>query len=204
MDAGAEAAQLGHVHEPLGKHAVANHAAAVGQARQGRKLGLQVGGNARIGGRREIDRPWAAARVDADFVAGTCQRHAGRRQARRTCVPNLGRRTRGSRSTCYARVKEGARPAGAQGNQELATIYHDFYREHPFVRLAQAPPATKHTLGNNQCLVYPVLGSQARQLVVISCLDNLVKGAAGQAVQNMNLMFDLPEDEGLNHVALYP
>ena len=125
-------------------------------------------------------------------------------QARLTFVPHLVPMTRGILSTCYATVKEGALPAGAQGNQELATIYHDFYREHPFVRLAQAPPATKHTLGNNQCLVYPVLGSQARQLVVISCLDNLVKGAAGQAVQNMNVMCGLPEEQGLEALALYP
>jgi N-acetyl-gamma-glutamyl-phosphate reductase len=46
--------------------------------------------------------------------------------------------------------------------------------------------------------------SRAGRLVVVSCLDNLVKGAAGQAVQNMNLMFGYPEDEGLKQLAIYP
>ena len=63
---------------------------------------------------------------------------------------------------------------------------------------------TKHTLGNNSCLVYPTVDLRAGRLVVVSCLDNLVKGAAGQAVQNMNLMFGYPEDEGLNQLAIYP
>jgi len=54
------------------------------------------------------------------------------------------------------------------------------------------------------CLVYPAVDAQAGRLVVVSCLDNLMKGAAGQAVQNMNLMFGIPETSGSNHIALYP
>jgi N-acetyl-gamma-glutamyl-phosphate reductase len=45
---------------------------------------------------------------------------------------------------------------------------------------------------------------RTKRLIVISCLDNLVKGAAGQAIQNMNIMFDLPETQGLEQLALYP
>jgi N-acetyl-gamma-glutamyl-phosphate reductase len=67
-----------------------------------------------------------------------------------------------------------------------------------------APPRTKHTLGNNDCLVHPVVDQRTDRLVAIGCLDNLVKGAAGQAIQNMNLMFGLPEGMGLEALALYP
>ena len=54
------------------------------------------------------------------------------------------------------------------------------------------------------CLVYPAVDEQAGRLVVVSCLDNLMKGAAGQAVQNMNLMFGLPETAGPDHLPVYP
>ena len=53
-------------------------------------------------------------------------------------------------------------------------------------------------------MVHPVLDAQGGRLVVVSCLDNLVKGAAGQAVQNMNVMWGLPEEQGLEALALYP
>ena len=52
--------------------------------------------------------------------------------------------------------------------------------------------------------MYPVVDERTNRLVVISCIDNLVKGAAGQAVQNMNLMFGLDEEEGLQQLSLYP
>jgi N-acetyl-gamma-glutamyl-phosphate reductase len=54
------------------------------------------------------------------------------------------------------------------------------------------------------CLVYPAIDERAGRLVVVSCLDNLVKGAAGQAVQNMNLMLGMPEEQGLTGLARYP
>ena len=63
---------------------------------------------------------------------------------------------------------------------------------------------TKHTLGNNNCVIFPTVDPRTNRLMVISCLDNLVKGAAGQAIQNMNLMLGLEETEGLAQLALYP
>ena len=74
----------------------------------------------------------------------------------------------------------------------------------PFANVVPEPPMTKHTLGNNSCVVYPTVDLRTNRLMVISCLDNLVKGAAGQAVQNMNIMYGLPEEEGLQQLALYP
>lgn len=121
-----------------------------------------------------------------------------------TFVPHLVPMTRGILATCYARLKDGVLPSGQAGQEDLDEIYRDFYEEHPFVHLIDQPPATKHTLANNDCLIYPTIDGTTGRLIVISCIDNLVKGAAGQAVQNMNLMFGMPEQMGLEQLALYP
>jgi N-acetyl-gamma-glutamyl-phosphate reductase len=83
-------------------------------------------------------------------------------------------------------------------------VYEQFYNDEPFVRVATTPPATKQTRGNNMCLVYPTVDVRTGRLVVVSVLDNLVKGAAGQAIQNMNLMLGMPETTALDMPAVYP
>ena len=83
-------------------------------------------------------------------------------------------------------------------------LYEDFYKDEPFVRVTAEPPQTKHTWCNNLCLIYPMVDRRAGRLVVVSCIDNLVKGAAGQAIQNMNLMLGFPEAAGLDLPAVYP
>ncbi|MCK4536336.1 MAG: N-acetyl-gamma-glutamyl-phosphate reductase, partial [Desulfuromonadales bacterium] len=65
-------------------------------------------------------------------------------------------------------------------------------------------PHTKHTWGNNLCLVHPTVDERTGRLIVISAIDNLVKGAAGQAIQNMNLMLGLPETQGLLQAPVFP
>ncbi|MDO8472522.1 MAG: N-acetyl-gamma-glutamyl-phosphate reductase [Dehalococcoidia bacterium] len=120
-----------------------------------------------------------------------------------TFVPHLMPMTRGMLSSCYAKLIAGTL-TGAGAQTEVRNIYRDFYKDAPFVRIVDAPPQTKHTLGSNMCLVHPAIDHRTGTLVVISCIDNLVKGAAGQAVQNMNLMFGLPETMGIDMLALYP
>ncbi len=115
-----------------------------------------------------------------------------------TFVPHLVPMTRGILATCYARLESGC------SQSALAELYRDFYRTAPFVRVVAAPPQTKQTLGSNLCLVYPKVDERTARLVVVACIDNLVKGAAGQAVQNMNLMLGFPETMGLDAPALYP
>jgi len=115
-----------------------------------------------------------------------------------TFVPHLLPMTRGILATCYARLENGWSQARLSGH------YREYYRAAPFVRVVDAPPQTKHTLGTNVCLIYPKVDERTGRLVVVSCIDNLVKGAAGQAVQNMNLMLGLPEVVGLDGPALYP
>ena len=70
--------------------------------------------------------------------------------------------------------------------------------------MVDTPPQTKLTWGNNLCLIYPTVDLRTARLVVVSCLDNLVKGGSGQAVQSMNLMLGLPETTGLESLAIYP
>src|SRR5258708_1467362 len=69
---------------------------------------------------------------------------------------------------------------------------------------AICPPHTKWTYGSNACCIYPTVDIRTRRLLVISCLDNLVKGAAGQAIQNANRLYGLAETEGLSAVPLFP
>lgn len=121
-----------------------------------------------------------------------------------TFTPHLVPMTRGILSTCYATIWPGDLPSGDAGVAALRDIYRDFYKDEPFVRVVGAPPATKHTRGNNMCLVYPTLDVRTDRLVVVSVLDNLVKGAAGQAIQNMNLMLGFPEAMALDTPAVYP
>jgi len=121
-----------------------------------------------------------------------------------TFVPHLVPMTRGILTTCYAPLASGKIAAGKKGEKELRQLYLDFYKNEPFVRVVDSPPHTKHTSGNNLCLVYPTIDHRAGRLVVISCIDNLIKGAGGQAIQNMNLMLGLPEATGLQALSIYP
>ena len=109
-----------------------------------------------------------------------------------TFVPHLVPMTRGIHATCYAKLADGVNQA------DVDEAYNDYYRDAPFTRVTKAPPHTKHTLGNNMCLVHPTVDKRSGMLVAIGVLDNLVKGAAGQAIENMNLMLGLAQDAGLD------
>ena len=121
-----------------------------------------------------------------------------------TFLTHLIPMTRGILSSCYARPRPGVFTSMDNATSELRELYSDFYSSEPFVKVASSPPQSKQTLGNNLCLIYPTVDVRTGRIIVISCLDNLVKGAAGQAIQNMNLMFGLPETASLDAVAVYP
>jgi N-acetyl-gamma-glutamyl-phosphate reductase len=118
-----------------------------------------------------------------------------------TFVPHLIPMTRGILSTCYARIRQDKQ---AQVKVELKTIYQRFYKGEPFIRVVDQPPGTKQTWGSNFCLIHPAYDSRTGTAVIISSIDNLVKGAAGQALQNMNIMFGFPEKTGLEALPIYP
>lgn len=115
-----------------------------------------------------------------------------------TFTPHLVPMTRGILATCYASVNLSMTAADAM------QIYKDFYRDEPFVRVTAEPPHTKHTAGTNMCLIHVNVDQRSNMLIAVAAIDNLIKGAAGQAVQNMNLMLGFPEDTGLSKIAQFP
>jgi len=117
-----------------------------------------------------------------------------------TFVPHLTPMTRGILATCYANLRR----EKISTTEEVRTLYEEYYNNEPFVHVVDQPPHTKWTYGSNQCLIYPMVDIRTRRFLVISCLDNLVKGAAGQAIQNANRLFGYPETAGLLGAPLYP
>jgi N-acetyl-gamma-glutamyl-phosphate reductase len=107
-------------------------------------------------------------------------------------IPVRGNHTRGIFTMAYTRY--GGTLADA------CQLYANFYQSHPFVHLTDENPDMKQVVNTNKCLLY--LEKHSDQLMIISCIDNLLKGASGQAVQNMNLMFGLDERSGLNLKAI--
>lgn len=119
-----------------------------------------------------------------------------------TFVPHLVPMIRGIEATLYARVRD---PAG-HSKAELEVLYRDFYAGEAFVDVlpAGSHPDTRSVRGSNVCRIAVTRQGDSDVVVVQSVIDNLVKGAAGQAVQNMNLMFGIEETRGLDALALLP
>jgi N-acetyl-gamma-glutamyl-phosphate reductase len=114
-------------------------------------------------------------------------------------APHLTPMTRGILATCYAPLAE------PLSSDEALGLYREAYCDEPFVRVLENElPQTKATLGSNFCDVAVRVDGERRLAVAVSAIDNLVKGAAGQAIQNMNLMFGFPETEGLWVPAVFP
>jgi N-acetyl-gamma-glutamyl-phosphate reductase len=110
---------------------------------------------------------------------------------RLTFVPHLLPLDQGLLASCYATLSE-AIEAG-----ELRALYQQRYAEEPFVEVTSAPPGVRDVRDTNLCLIHPTIDRGGSRAVVFAAIDNLWKGAAGQAVQNLNLMLGLPETEGL-------
>lgn len=121
---------------------------------------------------------------------------------RLTFVPYLLPMTRGILSTSYADL----RPEVAQQltTADVQAMYERYYANEPFVHVVDQSPHTKWTYGSNHCFIHPFVDGRTKRFVVISCLDNLVKGAAGQAIQNANLLYGLPETAGLQGIGVNP
>jgi len=113
-------------------------------------------------------------------------------------VPHLTPMIRGIHATLYATLTE----SGA----DLQALFEQRYANEPFVDVLppKSHPETRSVRGANQCRLAMHRPRNGKTVVVLSVIDNLVKGAAGQAVQNMNLMFGLPETAGLEQIALLP
>jgi N-acetyl-gamma-glutamyl-phosphate reductase len=110
-----------------------------------------------------------------------------------TFTPHLLPIPRGILSTIYVHLKQPMQAA------QIEACYRDFYKGRRFVRVFANPklPEIQFSLNTNYCDLGFCLAPDGQRLVIVSCEDNLIKGAAGQAVQNMNLMYGWPEEEGL-------
>jgi len=117
-----------------------------------------------------------------------------------TFVPHLVPMIRGMESTIYVTLKEDT------SQEAIQRLYEDAYASEPFVDVmpAGSVPETRMVKGSNMCRMAIYRPAGGNKVVITSVIDNLVKGAAGQAVQNMNILFGLDEQLGLNQVALLP
>ena len=115
-------------------------------------------------------------------------------------TPHLVPMTRGILVTIYADVKDGI------SEKELRDCWGESYSKEPFVHLLPESvwPQTKYSYGSNHAFLQLKYDPRTRKVVLVGVIDNLVKGASGQAIQNMNLMFGLPETTGLSTTALWP
>jgi len=115
-------------------------------------------------------------------------------------TPHLVPMSRGELVTCYVRLADGI---SADDLRDALTFA---YRGRPFVKVADKGviPATQNVRGSNYCQIGVFADRVPGRAIIISTIDNLVKGSAGQAIQNFNLMFGLPETAGLEQLALFP
>lgn len=113
-------------------------------------------------------------------------------------TPHLLPVDRGIIATIYAN------PVGTVTDESLVECLQTFYRDSPFVRVRESIPTLKDVRGTNLCDLYATVDTRTNRVIIVSVIDNLVKGAAGQAVQNMNLRLGLAESTGLQLVPLKP
>ncbi|HLA17423.1 MAG TPA: N-acetyl-gamma-glutamyl-phosphate reductase [Candidatus Limnocylindrales bacterium] len=113
-------------------------------------------------------------------------------------LPHLIPMTRGILAACHVR------PTRPIGQAELDAMYSTAYAAEPFVHLVASPPATKHVAGSNDVRIHVHADERTGRILAIGVIDNLVKGAAGQAVQAFNIVHGLPETAGLTALPLAP
>lgn len=129
------------------------------------------------------------------------QEWTGKRAARARLMTHSGPFVRGIHLTMHVDLGATA-PKG--GYPVLATLFDEAYRGRPFVRLMKSAPELTHCVGTNYALMHVAQSADGREGQVMVCVDNLVKGAGGQAIQAMNLALGLPEETGLRGGAIYP
>lgn len=115
-----------------------------------------------------------------------------------TFTPHLVPMNRGILSTCYGTLRKDVT------TEEIIALYRDFYKDDCFVKILDGLPETRWVRGSNLCHIGIKVDKRTKMVIIIAAIDNLIKGAAGQAVQNMNIMFGLEETMGLEIIAMAP
>ncbi len=113
-------------------------------------------------------------------------------------TPHLLPIDRGIIATTYSQ------PQGEMSEAKVQEAFQDTYANEPFIRLRQQPPAVKDVRGANFCDIFATYDERTHRIITVSAIDNLVKGASGQAVHNMNLMFGFAENSGLQQIPVNP
>jgi N-acetyl-gamma-glutamyl-phosphate reductase len=131
--------------------------------------------------------------VEADLTLGRLGAAEG---AKIDFIPHLLGTTRGILNTMHLRLNQ------IVARETLLERYREYFADAPFVRVLDTPPTLKGTLGSNYCDIS--LFVEGNRAVVMSSIDNLMKGQSGSAMQNLNLMFGLPQTAGLDRTPLYP
>lgn len=149
-----------------------------------------------IGGHRHVaeieqELAWIAARAGLDRVANPGIDPVD-------FLPHLIPMTRGILSACHVR------PTRPVDQAELDSLYAEAYAGEPFVTVVAGPPATKHVTGSNEVRIHVTHDARTNRVLAIGVEDNLVKGAAGQAIQAFNLVHGLPETAGLDQLPIAP
>ena len=119
-------------------------------------------------------------------------------KSRITFTPHLIPAVRGMLATIYLK------PFSDMAPENLKKLFVDFYKDSQFIRILpeNEMPSIKNVAGTNYCDINLTYDTNSQRIIVVSVIDNLMKGASGQAVQNMNIMFDLEENLGLSNTAL--
>ncbi|MEG0371938.1 MAG: N-acetyl-gamma-glutamyl-phosphate reductase [Clostridium sp.] len=113
-------------------------------------------------------------------------------------TPHLVPMNRGILATSYGFLKKNVT------HEEIKEIYNKEYKNEKFIRILENMPETRWTRGSNFCDISFKIDQRTNRIIVVSAIDNLIKGAAGQAVQNMNIIFGINEDTGINALAMAP
>lgn len=113
-------------------------------------------------------------------------------------TPHLVPMNRGILATCYANL------SSKVNIEDVYKIYRNFYKDKPFIRIIDDLPETRWVKGSNYCDIAIRIDERTNKIIVLSAIDNLMKGAASQAVQNMNIMYNLDETTGINMIPMFP
>ncbi len=113
-------------------------------------------------------------------------------------TPHLLPVDRGILTTIYTQ------PVENLTDDDLVSAFNCYYKDEPFIKILNSVPEIKHVRGSNFCHIFTTFDSRTNNIITVTGIDNLVKGAAGQAVHNMNIMFNIDESLGLKHISLNP
>jgi len=128
----------------------------------------------------------------------------GRPDASVRLMAHSGPFVRGIYLTLHAYIPSELAISAGEPGAAVAGWFRDAYRDRPFVRVLDSPPQLTHAVGTNYALIHAVESADGREVQVTVAIDNLVKGAAGQAIQGMNLALGLQEESGLRGLGIYP